>query len=67
MSMLFPRGIDYNTILLSLPWSRVWDVMKQNLLDKGTALNLDIVTAKLLYVYCYNLKTLGLVNEQNLV
>ena len=38
--------------------------MKQNLLDKGTALNLDIVTAELLSVYCYNL---GLVNEQNLV
>ena len=42
-------------------------MMKQNLLDKGTALNLDIVTAELLSVYCYNLKTLGLVNEQNLV
>ena len=40
-----------HAILLSLLQSGVCDVMKQNLLNKGTALNLDIVTAKLLSVH----------------
>ena len=40
-------------ILLSLQQSGVQDVVKQNLLDKGTALNLDIVTTELLSVHDY--------------
>ena len=38
-------------ILLSLLQSGIWDVVKQNLLNKGTVLNLDITTAKLLSVH----------------
>jgi len=40
-----------HAILFSLPCSSIWDIVKQNLLDKGTALNLDIVTAELLSVH----------------
>ena len=40
-----------HAILLSLLQYRVYDVMKQNLLNKGTRFNLDIVTAKLLSVH----------------
>ena len=40
-------------ILLSLPWSGVWDVVKQDLLDKEMVLNLDIVTTELLLVPNY--------------
>ena len=40
-------------ILLSLLQSGVWDVVKQNLLDKDTILNLNIITAKLLSVHNY--------------
>jgi len=40
-----------HAILLSLPHSGLWDIVKQNLLDKGTALTLDIVTAELLSVH----------------
>jgi len=40
-----------HAILLSLLQSRVCDVMKQNLLNKDTGINLDIVTAKLLSVH----------------
>ena len=40
-----------HAILLSLPRSGLWDIVKQNLLDKGTALTLDIVTAELLSVH----------------
>ena len=37
-------------ILLSLPRSGIWDVVKQNLLDKGSGLTLNAVTANLLSV-----------------
>ena len=40
-----------HVILLSLPQSGVWNVVKQNLLDKDTILNLNIVTAELLSVH----------------
>ena len=40
-----------HAILLSLPRSGLWDIVKQNLLDKGTALTLDIVTTELLSVH----------------
>jgi len=40
-----------HTILLSLPQFGIWDVVKQNLLDKDTILNLDIDTTELLSVY----------------
>ena len=40
-----------HAILLSLLQSGVCNVIKQNLLDKDTALNLDIVTAELLSVH----------------
>ena len=39
-----------HTILLSLPHSGIWDVVKQNLLDKGSGLTLNAVTAELLSV-----------------
>jgi len=37
-------------ILLSLPCSGIWDVVKQNFLDKGSGLILNAVTAELLSV-----------------
>jgi len=40
-----------HAILLSLLHSSLWDIVKQNLLDKGMALTLDIVTAELLSVH----------------
>jgi len=40
-----------HAILLSLPHSSIWDIVKQNLLDKGTTLSLNIVTAELLSVH----------------
>ena len=39
-----------HTILLSLSCSGIWDVVKQNLLDKGSGLTLNAITAKLLSV-----------------
>jgi len=39
-----------HAILLSLPHSGIWDVVKQNLLDKGSGLTLNTVTAELLSV-----------------
>jgi len=39
------------TILLSLLYSGVWDVVKQNLLDKDTILNLNIVITELSSVH----------------
>jgi len=39
-----------HAILLSLPRSSIWDVVKQNLLDKGSGLTLNAITAKLLSV-----------------
>ena len=38
-------------ILLSLPCSNIWDVVKQNLLDKGNRLTLNTVTVELLSVF----------------
>jgi len=40
-------------ILLSLPRSGIWDVVKQNLLDKGSGLTLNAITTKLLSVSNY--------------
>jgi len=48
-------------ILLSLPRSSIWDVIKQNLLDKGKALTLDMVSAKLISVCKGTTLGLGLV------
>ena len=39
-----------HAILLSLSCSGIWDVVKQNLLDKGSGLTLNAVTVKLLSV-----------------
>jgi len=39
-----------HAILLSLPRSGIWDVVKQNLLDKGSGLTFNAVTAELLSV-----------------
>ena len=39
-----------HAILLSLPRSGIWNVVKQNLLDKGSGLTLNAVTAELLSV-----------------
>jgi len=41
-------------ILLSLPCSNIWDVVKQNLLDKGKALTLNMVSAELISVHYHN-------------
>ena len=38
-------------ILLSLLRSSIWDIVKQNLFDKGTTLSFNIVTAELLSVH----------------
>jgi len=43
-----------HAILLSLSYSSIWDVIKQNLLDKGKALTLDMVSAKLISVHDCN-------------
>jgi len=43
-----------HAILLPLPCSSIWDVIKQNLLDKGKALTLDIVSTKLISVHDHN-------------
>jgi len=43
-----------HAILLSLSRLSIWDVVKQNLLDKGKALTLDMVFAKLISVYDCN-------------
>ena len=40
-------------IFHSLPRSNIWDVVKQNLLDKGKGLTLDILTAELISVHDY--------------
>jgi len=39
-----------HAILLSLPHSGIWDVVKQNLLDKGSRLTLNTITTELLSV-----------------
>jgi len=38
-------------ILHSLPCSNIWDIIKQNLLDKGKALTLDLLSTELISVY----------------
>ena len=43
-----------HAILLSLPHSSIWDVIKQNLLDKGKALTLNMVSAKLISIHNCN-------------
>jgi len=43
-----------HAILYSLPCSNIWDVVRQNLLDKGNNLTLDLLTAKLILVYGYS-------------
>jgi len=40
-------------ILHSLSHSNIWDIVKQNLLDKGKGPTLDILTIKLIFVYDY--------------
>jgi len=42
-----------HAILYSLSCSNIWDVIKQNLLDKGKDLILDILTVKLISVHNY--------------
>jgi len=42
-----------HAILHSLPCSNIWDIVKQNLLDKGKGLTLDILTAELISVHDY--------------
>ena len=42
-----------HAILHSLPRSNIWDIVKQNLLDKGKGLTLDILTAELISVHDY--------------
>jgi len=42
-----------HAILHSLPRSNIWDIIKQNLLDKGKGLTLDILTAELISVHDY--------------
>ena len=37
-------------MLLSLPYLTIWDVIKQNLLDKRKTLTLDMMTTKLIAV-----------------
>jgi len=41
-------------ILHSLPRSNIWDVVKQNLLNKGKGLILDVLTVELISVYNYS-------------
>ena len=43
-----------HAILHSLPRSNIWDVVKQNLLDKGKGLTLDVLTAELISVHDYS-------------
>jgi len=40
-----------HAILHSLPHSNIWDIVKQNLLDKGKVLTLDLLSAELISVY----------------
>ncbi len=40
-----------HAILLSLPHTNVWDVVRQNLLDKGKNLTMEVVTAELVAVH----------------
>ena len=42
-----------HAILHSLPCSNIWDIVKQNLLDKGKALTLDLLSAELISVHDY--------------
>jgi len=43
-----------HAILHSLPYSNIWDIVKQNLLNKGKGLTLDVLTAELIFVYDYS-------------
>jgi len=43
-----------HAILLSSPHSSIWDVVKQNLLDKEKALTLDMVSVELISVHDCN-------------
>jgi len=40
-----------HAILHSLPCSNIWDIVKRNLLDKGKALTLDLLSAELISVH----------------
>ena len=40
-----------HAILHSLPHSNIWDIVKQNLLDKGKVLILDLLSAELIFVH----------------
>ena len=40
-----------HAILHSLPYSNIWDIIKQNLLDKRKALTLDLLSAELISVH----------------
>jgi len=51
MNLVKSWVIFIHTILLSLPCSSIWDIVKQNLLDKGIVLNLNIITTELFFVY----------------
>jgi len=43
-----------HAILHSFSHSNIWDIVKQNLLDKGKGLTLDVLTAELISVYDYS-------------
>jgi len=43
-----------HAILHSLPCSNIWDIVKQDLLDKGKGLTLDVLTAELISVHDYS-------------
>jgi len=43
-----------HAILYSLPYSNIWDIVKWNLLDKGKALILDLLSAELISVHDHN-------------
>jgi len=43
-----------HAILYSLPYFNIWDIIKQNLLDKGKGLTLDVLTAELISVHDYS-------------
>jgi len=53
-----------HAILHSLLCSNIWDIVKQNLLDKGKDLTLDVLTAELISVYDYS-KHDHLADEKN--
>jgi len=40
-----------HAIFHSLPYSNIWDIVKQNLLDKGKVLTLDLLSAELISVH----------------